>query len=65
MSPEFPSEFYDHISGRLKSLGLTEQHINELSAKLNRDTPKEIFDKSLYEYDVLIATFIHTLEGSQ
>jgi hypothetical protein len=59
ISPELPSEFYDHVSEKLETLGLGENWKNELLTKLNRDTPKTIFDKRLYEYDSFIASLIH------
>jgi hypothetical protein len=59
ISPELPSEFYDHVSEKLETLGLGENWKNELLTKLNRDTPKAIFDKRLYEYDSFIASLIH------
>lgn len=59
ISPELPSEFYDHVSEKLGALGLGENWKNELLTKLNRDTPKAIFDKRLYEYDSFIASLFH------
>jgi hypothetical protein len=65
ISPELPSEFYDHVSEKLQTLGLGESWKNELLTKLNRNTPKAIFDKRLYEYDSFIASLIYRHRAGQ
>lgn len=63
ISPELPNEFYNHISEKLEALGLNENWRDELLRKLNREAPKSVFDKRLYEYDSFIGALIHGLQA--
>ncbi len=61
ISPELPSEFYDSVTKRLRSLGLDDELKSQLLKKLYNDVPQTVFESRLHEYDDLIGAMIHGL----
>lgn len=58
IAPELPSEFYDSVAERLRSLRLGENSTRQLLAKLHQDIPKAVFSRRLRDYDEFIKALI-------